>query len=197
MISTAFIEENFGFHFVCVCGGGVWQGGWEGCLCVWWWWGGSSKSGTDFLHWMCGWNYVRKCVLLPSAVHVCVSVCACWFHATHCTAGARMMGPTHTGTSQLFWLCVIYKDFITRCFGEVFTLPGESKCQWHPSSACMSSVNKQGVSLAVLLLPADSLCQHQTRKCHLAADSCLCCTHTGTRREWARQLTNRLCAPPR
>lgn len=38
MISTAFIEENFGFHFVCVCVGGVWQGGWEGCLCVWWWW---------------------------------------------------------------------------------------------------------------------------------------------------------------
>lgn len=23
MISTAFIEENFGFHFVCVCGGGL------------------------------------------------------------------------------------------------------------------------------------------------------------------------------
>lgn len=47
----------------------------------------------------------------------------------------------------------------------------------------MSSVNKQGVSLAVLLLPADSLCQRQTRKCHLCADSCLCRTHTGTRRE--------------
>ncbi|KAK5870499.1 hypothetical protein PBY51_003441 [Eleginops maclovinus] len=47
----------------------------------------------------------------------------------------------------------------------------------------MSSVNKHGVSLAVLLLPADSLCQRQTRKCHLSADSCLCGAHTATRRE--------------
>ncbi|KAK9523196.1 hypothetical protein VZT92_019604 [Zoarces viviparus] len=47
----------------------------------------------------------------------------------------------------------------------------------------MSSVNKQGVSLAVLRLPADSLCQRQTRKCHLSADSCLCSTDDGTRRE--------------
>lgn len=94
-----------------------------------------------------------------------------------------MMGPTHAEAPQLFWLCVLYKDFITQCFREVFTLLGESKCQWHPSPAQMSSVNKQGVSLAVLLLPADSLCQRQTRKCHLSADSCLCHTHTGTRRE--------------
>lgn len=93
------------------------------------------------------------------------------------------MRPTHAEAPQLFWLCVLYKDFITQCFREVFTLLGESKCQWHPSPARMSSVNKQGVSLAVLPLPADSLCQRQTRKCHLSADSCLCRTHTGTRRE--------------
>lgn len=94
-----------------------------------------------------------------------------------------MMGPTYAGTPQLFWLCVLYKDFITQCFREVFTLLGESKCQWHPSPAWMSFLNKQGVSLAVLLLPADSLCQRQTRKCHLSADSCLCWTHTGTHGE--------------
>lgn len=47
----------------------------------------------------------------------------------------------------------------------------------------MSSANKHDVSLAVLLLPSDSLCQRQTRKCHLSADSCLCRAHTGTCRE--------------
>lgn len=47
----------------------------------------------------------------------------------------------------------------------------------------MSSVNKQSVSVAVLLLPIDSLFLHQTRKCHLSADSCLCYTHTGIHRE--------------
>lgn len=94
-----------------------------------------------------------------------------------------MLRPTHAEAPQLFWLCVLYKDFITQCFREVFTLLGESKCQWHPSPAWMPSVNKQGVSLAVLLLPADSLCQRQTRKCHLSADSCRCCIHIGTHRE--------------
>ena len=112
-------------------------------------------------------------------VHICVYVHVCWYHATSLHSRvAGMMGPTHAGTPQLFWLCLLYKDFITRCFREVFTLLGESKCQWQPSPARMSSLNKQGVSLAVLLLPADSLCQRQTRKCHLSADSCLCCTHT-------------------
>lgn len=113
-----------------------------------------------------------------SAVHVfmCVS-----FMLGPRTAGWQgWCGPTHSGTPQLFWLCVLYKDFITQCFREVFTLTGESKCQWHSSQAQMSSVNKQGVSLAVLLLPADSLCQRQTRKCQLSADSCLCCAHTDT-----------------
>lgn len=139
---------------------------------------------------MCGWNYVRKCVLYLCcacvSLYVCVCVCACVLVSMLAprTAGWQgWWGPTHSGTPQLFWLCVLYKDFITQCFREVFTLLGESKCQWHSSQAQMSSVNKQGVSLAVLLLPADSLCQHQTRKCHLSADSCLCCTRTGTHGE--------------
>lgn len=127
------------------------------------------------------WENVFSFFLLCMSVCMCVCMCVhvCEFNASSLHSRvAGMMGPTHAGTPQLFWLCLLYKDFITQCFGEVFTLLGESKCQWHPSLARMSSLDKQGVSLAVLLLPADSLCQRQTRKCHLSADSCLCCTHT-------------------
>lgn len=128
-------------------------------------------------------NVFSVFLLFYEHVCECTHVCVWKSRATRGSRVVRMMGPTHAGTPQLFWFCVLYKDFITRCFREVFMLLGESKCQWHPSLARMSSVNKQGVSLAVLLLPADSLCQCQARKCHLSADSCLCCAHTGTRRE--------------
>lgn len=147
---------------------------------------------------MCGWNYVRKMCSLSFCCFMCMCECTCASMEVSCylwhSRVVRMMGPTHAGTPQLFWLCVLYKDFITRYFREVFTLLGESKCQRHSSPARMSSVNKQGVSLAVLLLAADSLCQRQTRKCHLSADSCLCRAHTGTRRESPAAPHPALCA---
>lgn len=134
----------------------------------------------------------KMCSLwLSLSASVCVCVCVYAYTCVHVQLHPRctysqvepIMGPTHAAAAQLFQLCVLYKDFFTQCFREVFTLLGESKCQWHLSLARMSSANKQGVSLTVLLLPVDSLCLRSTRKCHLCADSCLCCTHASTHRE--------------
>lgn len=152
---------------------------WKILVCSPCFWG---RNLGQILHWMCGWISERN--VFPFCVRcMCMCVHMRWFHASTKHSRAAAWWAHTRWKPQLLWLCVLYKDFITQCFRQLFTLPGESKCQWHPSPAQMSSANKQGVSLAVLPLPADSLCQRQTTKCHLFADSCLCRAHSDTRRE--------------
>lgn len=174
MISTAFIEKILDSSSCC---GGlqIWDRFYTECV-----------GGTM-------WENVFSFSLLCVCVCTCVSVS---YILPVAQPGGGMMGPTHAGTPQLFRLCVLYKDFITRCFREVFTLLGESKCQWHPSwPGCHLRINRVSVWLCSCCLQTASVSVRPGNATSLLTAACAALTPAPAGR--ARQLPTRLCAPPR